>query len=475
MARVIWPVVAVPALVLFIASVPVRYHLLSNPPGTQRAALEALSIPVEAHAGYLLSLELLFALVFVLVASIIYFRKARDMAALLFSLMLLMVGTASIPILPTMEALGHAQPALVPVIRTMTFIAWALVFLFFCTFPDGRFVPKWSRWFAAFAILISIPWNIFPDSALSPWTWPRPLLVGFEIAIWGTCVFIQVYRYWRVSNSVERQQTRWVVFGMVVSVAGIVGLYLPRAVNPDLAHPPDRYSLTYYLLSSTAVTVSALFTPVAIGISILRYRLWAIDLIINRALVYIPLTAILGGLYTASIAFFQRVFIALTGDTSDAAIVISSLIIASVFTPIRNSLQSAVDRRFKERPEPSKRLEQFGEQVHSVVEIFEPRVLAKHLLDEAMQAFNAKGGAVYLARPRRGHHPDYRDLRLAYQSDGWQGHARISMTLRRHGDGPLYGVLVLGPRGDGREYTAEDRRKLREVVDVVSEALSLGS
>jgi hypothetical protein len=82
---------------------------------------------------------------------------------------------------------------------------------------------------------------------------------------------------------------------------------------------------------------------------VLRYRLYDIDLIINRTLVYVFLVGILGGLYTASIAFFQRVFVAFTGNTSDAAIVITALVLAGVFTPIRKALEALVDRQFKPR------------------------------------------------------------------------------------------------------------------------------
>jgi hypothetical protein len=96
------------------------------------------------------------------------------------------------------------------------------------------------------------------------------------------------------------------------------------------------------------VTLAAgCFLPVAAAVAVLRYHLYNIDVIINRALVYIPLTGILGGAYAAGVALFQKLFVAVTGDRSDAAIVITTLVLASMFTPIRNWLQSFVDRRFK--------------------------------------------------------------------------------------------------------------------------------
>jgi hypothetical protein len=92
--------------------------------------------------------------------------------------------------------------------------------------------------------------------------------------------------------------------------------------------------------------------PLAVGIAILRYRLYEIDVIINRTLVYGLLTAVLAGLYTGALALFQRLFVAITGQGSDLAIVMTLFVLATVFTPIKTSLQTAVDTRLKAAPAP---------------------------------------------------------------------------------------------------------------------------
>jgi hypothetical protein len=397
-ARALWVLIALVGAALFMASVPVRWDQLHNVTPGVKIALGELGLSADAFATYNIALEIVFALAFTLVAAIIFFRKHSDLPALFFSLMLFTFGTASNPVLPTMAALAEAQPAFMPLTRFMSYLAWVIVFMFFCLFPDGRFVPRWSRLYAAFAVIICVPWVLWPDLPPSPWTWPAPALVLFEIGMWGTCIYMQLYRYRYVSNRLQRQQTRWVVFGMAVSVICILAFFLPRFINTDLARPSDRPTLLYYLLSSTAITLSALFTPLVIGISILRYRLWAIDPILNRALVYIPLTGILAGLYTASITLFQRIFVAFTGDRSDGAIIIATLILASMFTPVKNALQTAVDKRFRDRADPTEKLEEFRERVESVVQVFDVHSIARRLLDEAIVAFDATGGAVYLRR-----------------------------------------------------------------------------
>lgn len=145
-------------------------------------------------------------------------------------------------------------------------------------------------------------------------------------------------RYHR-AGQVQRAQLRWVAAAvMLLAACG-----LPFVIA--------RYALQLDYASGEILLIIALlaggFLPIAAAVAITRHRLYDIDILINRALVYIPLTGILGGLYAAGVATFQRVFVTLTGDRSDAAIIITTLVMASLFTPIRNTLQGFVDRRFK--------------------------------------------------------------------------------------------------------------------------------
>jgi hypothetical protein len=147
-----------------------------------------------------------------------------------------------------------------------------------------------------------------------------------------------VVRYRRV-DARQKAQLRWVAVAVVIlTLCG-----LPFVIG--------RYALNMRYAEGELLMLIALvgggFLPIAAAIAVLRRRLYDIDLILNRALVYIPLTGILGGLYAAGVAFFQRVFIELTGNRSDMAIIITTLVLASLFTPIRNHLQAFVDRRFK--------------------------------------------------------------------------------------------------------------------------------
>lgn len=135
----------------------------------------------------------------------------------------------------------------------------------------------------------------------------------------------------RTARGDERKQLEWFAY-----VAGVLAAALALTTIPPLSD-------TAWLVALAAFAG----LPVAIAIGIMRYRLYEIDTLVNRTLVYLPLVGILGGLYAAGVTLLQRLFLSFTGDTSDAAVVLTTLIVAGTFTPVRKSLEAAVDRVFK--------------------------------------------------------------------------------------------------------------------------------
>jgi hypothetical protein len=158
----------------------------------------------------------------------------------------------------------------------------------------------------------------------------QPLLFGLVI-VSAVALFDRVRR----ADANERQQLKWFAY------AG--GLILLSFVLQAVAIFVPSLMVITDLVSVLAITA----LPAAVGIAILRNGLYDIDLIINRTVVYVLLTAALVGVYTASVALFQRMFVAMTGQSSDIAIVMTLFVLATVFTPVKNTLQEAVDRRIK--------------------------------------------------------------------------------------------------------------------------------
>jgi hypothetical protein len=164
----------------------------------------------------------------------------------------------------------------------------------------------------------------------------------------------------------ERQQLKWFLFAAVPAVVCLSVVLLQDML----------YNLTTELLSGSTVELlpwavwnyilyvamfALLIVPVFTYIAILKYRLYEIDIIINRALVYGSLTAMLLALYFGGIVVLQRVFVALTGQRSTLAVVASTLLIAALFTPLRRRIQAFIDRRFYRRKyDAAKTLEAFS-------------------------------------------------------------------------------------------------------------------
>jgi hypothetical protein len=198
-------------------------------------------------------------------------------------------------------------------------------------------------------------------------------------------------------------------------------------------------------------------------LAILRHRLYDIDLIINRTLVYVPLTAILAGQYSASITLSQRIFIALTGQKSDTAIVLATLFVASVFAPLKNFLQTKVDKHFKENPDPYKRLELFAEQIQKRVLPVETTAVTRQLLEEAIRAFDPTSAAVFW-----GNEPNSIPLHMTVN---WDGEAQIEIPFKTLGNQKTLGRISLGPRRNAEDYSLRDLQSLDEVAQIMSTAI----
>jgi hypothetical protein len=216
-------------------------------------------------------------------------------------------------------------------------IFWPLFVLYFFLFPNGRAVPRWGRWPVGIMFVLHFLLQ-FTALLATVQALPGPviesLLVPFEFLIVGYLMFAlacQIYRYVRISTLSERLQTKWFVYGF----AAFMVITSPTFLLPELTAEINLLGLT--------------ILPVSIAISILRYRLWDIDIIVRRTLIYGTLTAILAFLYWGGIVVLQRLMTPLIGRESPLAIVASTLAIAALFQPLSRRIQNVIDRRFYRR------------------------------------------------------------------------------------------------------------------------------
>jgi len=228
-------------------------------------------------------------------------------------------------------------------------------------FPDGKLPSRRWRplaWLSGVVMVLASLGVTFAPGPLEAHPGVRNP-IGLEGAPWvATAAFIVllllplcmvasalslVLRY-RRSGGEEREQIKWI--GYAASVVGL--LYLITMVS-SLFFPGawgGAGTPLWLDLLQQAALVSFSAVPIAVGFAVLRYRLYDIDVVINRTLVYGSLTAMLLAIYFGTIVSLQRLFVALTGEESTLAIVASTLLIAALFNPLRRRVQSFIDRRF---------------------------------------------------------------------------------------------------------------------------------
>ena len=345
-ARVAWVVVAVITLGAFASSVPARYAELALPTKKVSSALAEQGLSAGGYALYNVALDTIFVSVFAAVAIVIFWRRSDDPVALLVATMLVVWGPLNGLFLPAPSTIEETYPvlgaALGPMLTYVGYIAWML---FFYLFPSGHFVPRWTRWLALiYGVFFFGLWNFTPFGPLS---WPPPLFSAAVLAVWGSFPMAQIYRYARVSGPVERQQTKWVVFGVAVAVVGTLATVFTVEAAVDL--PPREVGPR--MLSMLLMDASGLMIPLSIGVAMLRSRLFDIDVVINRTLVYGSLTLMLALFYFGGVTATQALFSTLTGQQRlpQLAVVVSTLAIAALFNPLRRRVQAFIDRRFYRR------------------------------------------------------------------------------------------------------------------------------
>jgi hypothetical protein len=284
------------------------------------------------------------------VAAVIVWRKSDDWMALLVAVMLVLMGTSYVTHLLLQQPFTWQMLALF-----LDILTFGVFFLVFCLFPSGRFVPSWLRWMPAGWII----WGLITIALHGVPRFYSIHLIGF-LAGMIVIVSAQVYRYLRVSTVVERQQTKWVVWGASVAILSVVGVSLPEALFPSFV----QQSWLYCLLDAPTLTLALFLCSLSIGMAILRTHLWDIDVLIHRTLVYGLLTANLAFLYVGLVIVLQFVLQRLFSNTNTIALVASTLAIAAIFQPLRRRIQKVIDRRFyRSKYDAAQILDAFGDRL----------------------------------------------------------------------------------------------------------------
>jgi hypothetical protein len=256
-------------------------------------ALHHLSIAPSSYETYNLVLALLQSLVFLGVGGFIFWRKSNEPIALVASYFLVSIGLS-----PFFPLTTSPYPLKVIFLNICVLCIFTALGYFLMTFPDGHFVPRWS-W------LLLVLWTLRTIFFLipAPYTitmWPPALNAIDEIVSYGGIIVLLIYRYIRVLSPSQRQQAKWLLFGfgglfVLIILYDLIAALVPGAGAPDSV---------FLLAGGTITTLTFLLVPLSVGIAILRFRLWEIDLIIRRTLIYTALSVMLVLIYVGLVFIF---------------------------------------------------------------------------------------------------------------------------------------------------------------------------
>jgi len=352
LTQIVLGILALLALLVFVASLPVYSMQLqtvcrATPCATGQLTpaavqtLYGLGISVDSYALFRLINIVASALVGLAVAGVLVWRRSHEWMALLVAFMLVMLGIVG----TTNTVAGSASVWHFPA-QVVSLLTYPTYFLVFMVFPNGRFVPRWTRWLLIPVVALSGWYTFFPNSFNGNF-WLSLFGELLFVGLAGSLPAIQIYRYWRVSTPLERQQTKWVVFGFALGFAAGFGPYVLTLIVPPFNQPDSLYPQIFN--PDAGGTPLDFLLPLSFGVAILRYRLWDIDIIIKRTLVYGTLTALLALIYFGLIIGLQFLLRGLINQDSPIAIVASTLVIAALFQPLRRHIQAGIDRRFYRR------------------------------------------------------------------------------------------------------------------------------
>ncbi len=386
LARLGWGTLVVLTLAIYFAILPVFLAQLQTPcagsacqylqltPG-QAETLKGIGLSPGDYAAYALALTLASVVVCLGVSTLIVWRRSDDRMALLVALLLVTVG----PDIATGSVSASPSPFWIPA-ACLYFLSLALFVLVFLLFPSGRFVPGFMRWTLVVLLAGLVP-NAFVQLFMAKTSVGQlSYLVALgELVI---VVVVQLYRYRRVSSPLERQQTKWVFFGVAVVVTVAVSGELLALIFPVLASPGSLYPLAYNVVSF----LLPLLIPLSFGFAMLRSRLWDIDVLINRTLVYGTLTVSLALVYVGLVIGLQALLRSIISHDSGVAIVISTLAIYWLFQPLRRRIQRMIDRRFyRSKYDAAKTLAAFSATLRNEVDLDQLRERLLTVVQETMQ------------------------------------------------------------------------------------------
>jgi hypothetical protein len=391
LARVAWVAVVTLIVALFLVRLPAYYTALqtvctgavcgyAQPTPDSAQTLQKLGLSVSAYATFTLALDIALAFLCFTLGAVIFWRRSDDWMALLGA----MAVVASVALNP--NVFGMDMTSAWGWIAMGMYVFGTGMYLLVLSLSDGRFVTRWAGWLLLCWAVAVIHYFHFMNFVY-PLVWSAAL---------GLLMFAQAYHHRTAASPLQRQQSKWFIFGGCVEVIITVVLLMPLLVFPSLGQAGSFYQLVF----SLALIILSFIFPLCIGLAILRYRLYDIDIIIHRTLVYSTLTVLLAVIYEVSVFILQSFTNGLTFIRGNQlAIVASTFLIGGLFKPLHDRTRALIDRRFYRRKyDAARTVAAFSETIRDEVDLNQLCTKLTAVVEETMQPAHV---SLWLCRPKR--------------------------------------------------------------------------
>lgn len=373
----------------------------------------------------------LFGLVYIGAGVLILSKKASGLTGQVAAVALVNVGLSFGSL---GQGLSVAQPELAVPLRILEGLGFCALYTLFFIFPGGRFAPRWTFYLWLAILVPGVVRTAFPD-----WI-PIALYQGWSIFWMASLLFIQIYRYRKIMNPVEKQQTKWAVFGMAAAMAGLFSITLLFLfANSVLQRSP-----ILLFAADGVLELSMLLMPVALAFALLKRRLWDIDPIVNRTVVYGALSLFVVAAYVLIVWYLGTIL--RTSSTWFGSIVAAG-VVAVLFAPLKSWLQRKVNRlMYGENDDPLSVLTRLGRSLENPLSPADALDVVVRTLKDALRVPYAglrlhRDGASYTAAEL-----------------GDRSEETWAFPLVHRGE--AVGELLVAARSAGEAFTSSDRRFL---------------
>jgi signal transduction histidine kinase len=439
-----WLILQLGALAVAIVATPAlhaRYQttcpealcdILPQPNAISVDLLARLGVPLRDYASVMVGVEWLALLVWGVLGALIVWKRPRDLVGLLLAYGGVVGASKAF-----LDALGDSHPDVVLPARIGLLVTAVVVPLLFALFPDGQWVPSWTRWVA----LAAIGYGVAVELAGAPLpTLLAALEIPLGVAPLAVLLGAQVYRYRRVSDVVQRQQAKWFLFAIGLFVSNVAAASVAFVLG--VAAP---FQFVFLVLCYGVFVTMGL----AVTFAILRYRLFDIDVILNRALVYGALTVAVVAIYALVVSGLGAI---VRSREEPAVAVVATGVIAVLFAPLRDRLQRGANRLlYGDRDDPYAVIARLGRRLEGSLA---PEAVLPTIVETVASALKLPYAAIALQ--------DGDESIVAAAYGAAVAAPLVTLPLTYHGE--RVGELRLAPRAGEHELTVADRLLLDDLA-----------